>query len=81
MKQRNGWGRTRNILLWVAGIILIANSFVIRGYGDIIRSSHLFIASPALFYPLAFLNLIAGLVIILTLLWGLLSGRRRDQTK
>ncbi|MDD5127668.1 MAG: hypothetical protein PHR43_06220 [Dehalococcoidales bacterium] len=55
-------------LLLLAAIILIGNSLVIRIYGDVIRSSHLFIASPAVFYPLATFNLITGIIILLLLI-------------
>lgn len=66
----------QSIFLWLAAIILIGNSAVIRIYGDVIRSSHLFIASPLVFYPLATLNLIAGLSIILMTAWQFWKGRK-----
>lgn len=70
--------RWKTFLLWLAAVVLIGNSFAMRAYGDVIRSTHLFIASPAVFYPLATLNLIVGLVILLALVWGLWSRRKRS---
>lgn len=58
----------QKVFLLIAAVILIGNSVAIRIYGDVIRSSHLFIASPAVFYPLATFNLIAGIVILLLLI-------------
>jgi hypothetical protein len=33
-------------------------------YGDTLRSTHLFIVRGTVFYPIAFLNLVAGIVLI-----------------
>jgi hypothetical protein len=67
MNRRDSW--LKNLLLWVVGLILVINYFVIQIYGDIIRSSNLFIASPLIFYPLAFINLLLGLGVIGVLIW------------
>ena len=77
MNRSSTWDKLKNPLLWAAALILIINSLVIRAYGDVIRSTYLFIASPAVFYPLAFINIVVGLLIVLTLVLQLWFTRRR----
>jgi hypothetical protein len=48
----------------ICGLILIANFAVMMAYGDTLRSTHLFITRSTVFYPLAWLNLIAGIILI-----------------
>jgi hypothetical protein len=50
--------------LGICGLILIANFVVMMAYGDTLRSTHLFITRSTVFYPLAWLNLIAGIILI-----------------
>ncbi|MFH1382385.1 MAG: hypothetical protein ABIH70_05770 [Chloroflexota bacterium] len=61
---------------WASGLILIGNFFVLRAYGDTLRSTHLFIVRSTVFYPLAWLNLIAGIFLILFLVWNRLSRKQ-----
>ena len=49
---------------WVSGLILIGNFIVLRMYGDTLRSTHLFIVRNTVFYPLSWLNLIAGILLL-----------------
>jgi hypothetical protein len=77
MNRRDSW--LKNLLLWVVGLILVINYFVIQIYGDIIRSSNLFIASPLIFYPLAFINLLLGLGVILQLAREAWLGRKSNR--
>ena len=51
-------------VLWVIGLILIGNFAVLRMYGDTLQSTHLFIVRGTVFYPLACLNLVAGITLI-----------------
>ncbi len=78
--DRTTMDRLGYVLLWIAGILLIVNFFVVRTYGIAIRSTHAFIAGPLLFYPLSTLNLIAGLLIIVILVVRLLM-RGKQHTK
>ncbi len=50
-----------NFLLFIAGLIFIANFFILIAYGDTLQSTHLFIVRGTIFYPVAFVNLIAGI--------------------
>jgi hypothetical protein len=62
-------------LLWIAAIVLLGNFAVLMLYGDTLRSTHLFITRSTVFYPLAYLNLAAGLVIVLKLVSDLIKKR------
>jgi hypothetical protein len=56
-------------LRWVAligGLTLVANFWILMAYGDTLQSTHLFIVRGTVFYPLAFLNLIVGIVLLVT---------------
>ncbi len=64
-------------LLWVCGIILLGNFFILRLYGDALQSTHLFIVRGTVFYPAAYLNLIAGALLIALLVRDLIAGKRR----
>jgi hypothetical protein len=56
-------------LLEASGLILIGNFIVLRIYGDALRSTHLFIVRGTVFYPLAWLNLIVGIFLVLLPVW------------
>ena len=75
VNHRTSW--LKNLLLWVVGLFLVINYFVIRAYGDVIRSSHLFVASPAVFYPLSFVNLLLGILLIFALVRESWASRRK----
>jgi len=63
--------------LWLCGLILIGNFVVLRLYGDTLQSTHLFIVRGTVFYPLAWLNLIAGILLIAHLVWQSASKKRK----
>ena len=65
------------VLLWLTGLVLILNSIAMRAYAVAIRSTYAFVASNTVFYPLAWLNFILGLIIILGLVWELWTKRGR----
>jgi hypothetical protein len=50
--------------LWFCGIMLIGNFIMLMAYGDTLQSTHLFIVRGTVFYPFAWLNLIAGMILI-----------------
>ena len=64
-------------VLWIAGVILIGNFWVLMMYGDTLRSTHLFIVRSTVFYPVAWLNLICGILLLSLLVWGLVSRKRK----
>jgi hypothetical protein len=66
-------------LLWIAGLILIGNFAVLMMYGDTLRSTHLFIVRSTVFYPLAWLNLVSGILLISLLVWGKVRGKRKSK--
>lgn len=63
-------------LLWLCGIVLIANFAILMIYGDTLRSTHLFIVRGTVFYPVAYLNLILGVVLIALLIRDAFRKRR-----
>ena len=56
-------------VLWAGGLILIGNFWVLMMYGDTLRSTHLFIVRSTVFYPLAWLNLVCGILVVSLLVW------------
>lgn len=67
-------------LLWVplvSGLVLIANFIVLMKYGDTLQSTHLFIVRGTVFYPLAWLNLIVGVILIALVIRGWVSGNQK----
>ncbi len=68
--------RALHYLTLLGGLILIGNFLVLRIYGDTLRSTHLFIVRGTVFYPLAWLNLIIGIVLISVLVWDLVSNKK-----
>ncbi|RJQ37096.1 MAG: hypothetical protein C4555_06960 [Dehalococcoidia bacterium] len=62
---------------WVSGVILILNFFILRAYGDTLQSTHLFIVRGTVFYPLAWLNLILGVVLISLLIYERAARKRK----
>jgi len=55
----------RNLFFLVVGLVLIANFVVLMLYGDTLQSTHLFIVRGTVFYPVAFVNLIIGIIMLL----------------
>ena len=70
MRGRAKW------LLWLIGVILIGNFIVLMKYGDTLKSTNLFITRSTVFYPLAWLNLIAGVALIVLLVREIVAGKR-----
>lgn len=65
-------------ILWICGLILIGNFTVLRIYGDTLQSTHLFIVRGTVFYPLAWLNLIFGILLLAILVWERATKKRRN---
>jgi len=63
-------------VFWVAGVLLIGNFFILRAYGDTLQSTHLFVVRGTVFYPVAYLNLAAGVLVLAVLVWQLVRRRR-----
>ena len=61
---------------WLGGVVLIGNFVVLRLYGDALQSTHLFIVRSTIFYPLAWLNLIAGVLLVSLLVWIWLTRKQ-----
>jgi hypothetical protein len=58
------------VLRWVVGMggmVLVGNFYVLMRYGYAIRSTNLFITRGLVFYPLAWLNLLAGIAMFAVL--------------
>ena len=69
----------RTWLRWltlVGGLVLIGDFAVLMTYGYALRSTNLFIARSTVFYPLAWLNLLVGIIL---LIWGLAIAIRRPR--
>ncbi len=62
-------------LLWICGIVLIANFGILMAYGYTLRSTHLFIVRSTIFYPVAWLNLLLGIALITILLRDLVARK------
>jgi hypothetical protein len=60
---------------WICGLILIGNFFILMAYGDTLQSTNLFIVRGTVFYPFAWLNLIAGILLIILLIWEIIKRR------
>ena len=61
----------------VSGLVLIANFIVLMKYGDTLQSTHLFIVRGTVFYPLAWLNLILGVLLMALVIRGWVLGTRK----
>ncbi len=62
-------------LLWIVALVLVANFWVLMLYGDTLRSTNLFIVRGTVFYPVAYLNLIVGLILLLRLILDLFKKK------
>jgi len=67
---------TLRLLLLVIAFVLIGNFVILRLYGDTLQSTHLFIVRGTVFYPIALLNLILGILLITFLVWEWLTQRK-----
>ncbi len=63
-------------VFWLAGLLLIGNFVLLMAYGDALRSTHLFVVRGTVFYPVAYLNLAAGVLVLAVLIWQLVRRRR-----
>ena len=61
-------GRRRALAI-ICGIILIGNFVILMIYGNTLQSTHLFIVRSTVFYPAAYLNLIAGIAMLWSAFW------------
>lgn len=68
--------RFKQVVFWLGGIILLSNFYILMRYGDTLMSTHLFIVRGTVFYPVAGLNLIAGVLVILLLIRDLVTRKR-----
>jgi len=68
--------RFKHVVFWLCGIILLGNFYILMRYGDTLMSTHLFIVRGTVFYPVAGLNLIAGVLMILLLIRDLVIRKR-----
>lgn len=55
----------RYLFFLLAGLVFVANFVVLMMYGDTLQSTHLFIVRSTVFYPVAFVNLILGIIMII----------------
>jgi hypothetical protein len=62
-------------ILWICGIVLIGNFVVLMMYGDTLQSTHLFILRGTVFYPVAYLNLVLGVLLIGMLVRGIVKRK------
>lgn len=65
--------------LWVISLVLIANFAVLMIYGDTLQSTHLFIVRGTVFYPLAYLNLVAGIFLMALLIWRAIQDKTKSK--
>ena len=69
-----------NKLTWLivlCALLLVADFLVLMTYGYALRSTNLFIARSTVFYPLAWINLILGLAVLLALAVSRVRQKRR----
>jgi hypothetical protein len=66
----------RNFLLLLVGMLLIGNFVILIMYGDTLQSTNLFIVRGTVFYPVAFINLIAGILLIASVIWQWFTQKR-----
>jgi len=62
-------------VLWLAALVLLGNFVVLMLYGDTLRSTHLFIVRGTVFYPLAYLSLVVGLILVVRLILDLFKKK------
>jgi len=62
-------------VFWLAALVLLGNFVVLMLYGDTLRSTHLFIVRGTVFYPVAYLNLVLGLILLLRLILDLFQKK------
>ena len=60
-------------------LVLIGNFVILRLYGDTLRSTNLFIVRSTVFYPVAWLNLMAGVSLVVLVVWEWLSQKKVEK--
>jgi hypothetical protein len=56
-------------LLWFVALLLVSNFILLRIFGNALRSTYLFITRDTVFYPIAFVNLISGILLLAWLVY------------
>jgi len=64
---------------WLASLVLIGNFAVLMMYGNTLRSTHLFIVRSTVFFPLAWLNLVIGSLLLGLLVWRRVRKKEDDR--
>jgi|GEM_PF-6323255 len=64
------------LLLSLIALVQIGNFTILKLYGDALQSTHLFIVRGTVFYPVAGLNLILGVLLSVFLVWEWLNHRK-----
>jgi hypothetical protein len=57
---------------WLVALVLFGNFAALMAYGDTLHSTHLFIVRGTVFYPLATVNLVMGILLSIILIWEML---------
>jgi hypothetical protein len=65
----------RHLLELACGLALVGDFSVLMIYGYALRSTNLFIARSTVFYPLAWLNLTAGVLLTIAAVAGLVRKK------
>jgi hypothetical protein len=68
---------TLRFLLLLIALVLIGNFIILRLYGDTLQSTNLFIVRSTVFYPIAWLNLLLGVLLVSILIGEWLTRKRR----
>ena len=63
----------------MVALVLIGNFVILRIYGDTLQSTHLFIVRGTVFYPVAWLNFIAGISLIIFLIWEMFTRHNKSR--
>ena len=66
----------KNFLLLLVGLLLIGNFVILIMYGDTLQSTNLFIVRGTVFYPVAFINLVAGILLTASVIWRWFTQKR-----
>ncbi len=67
---------TLRLLLLIIALVLIGNFVILRLYGDTLQSTHLLIVRGTVFYPVAGLNLVLGILLVIVLIREWLTQRK-----
>jgi hypothetical protein len=70
--------KTPRWLLAIVALVQIGNFVILQVYGDTLQSTHLFISRNTVFYPVAWLNLILGILLLIFLFSDWLIQKRNS---